>query len=699
MLLLMDLLERRADGDPVPVLLTLTGWDPDRTDFPSWLGGRLAEDYPALRASDYGADAATALVRQRHILPFLDGLDEIQAELRIKVIGALNRSMSYDDQLVLITRSAEYTATGVEVCAGTVIEPDPLTSASVIGYITACLPREQDPAWHSVLKVIRDDRRGPLAASLATPLNLWLLRQVYIATAADPAPLADRTCFPTAQAISSHLLGSLVNALTSAQPPARAGQPDAPLKPRHRWSPDEASRWHRCLASQMNALGTHDLAWWYLSAAVPRWQVKLAGTVIIGPPLALVLGPGFHDLTYALLRMVSARGTTFSLGLQLAAGSVAAIPYLFLVGRPLKPGPAESLSRKRAVPQRNIRRGFAFGVAIGAAAWASLALENASNTESLSTGIAAAFAAGLAIGVTPEPGPAPSYASFSLHGRVQVMARQMLQGSASGLTVGLLLWGTVTIITPLFHLPTSDARYIFAYTCVLGLVGGVTLGTTSGLINWATIPAGSARPATPASTLRDERLICVLRGLSYGLTSWLVLSAAFALHLSVELALIIGLLGGLPAGLAAVLSSAWPGYLIARLLLASRRQLPLRLSTFLDDAHRMGILRRSGAVYQFRHATLQDHLAANEHGATPAIAPSPALTRHHAGQTILRPTSGLRGQPQRCFARRSTTLCGRAYRDPFEVGEGWPAVGTALVDEPTVIRWHPPRERDPRGRP
>ncbi|WP_275527354.1 hypothetical protein [Herbidospora mongoliensis] len=31
---------------------------------------------------------------------------------------------------------------------------------------------------------------------------------------------------------------------------------------------------------------------------------------------------------------------------------------------------------------------------------------------------------------------------------------------------------------------------------------------------------------------------------------------------------------------------------------------------FLDDAHRLGLLRAVGPVYQFRHAVLHDHLAA-----------------------------------------------------------------------------------------
>jgi hypothetical protein len=47
------------------------------------------------------------------------------------------------------------------------------------------------------------------------------------------------------------------------------------------------------------------------------------------------------------------------------------------------------------------------------------------------------------------------------------------------------------------------------------------------------------------------------------------------------------------------------------LALRARRQLPLRLLTFLNDAHRLGIVHQSGPVYQFRHERLQDHLTQN----------------------------------------------------------------------------------------
>jgi hypothetical protein len=33
------------------------------------------------------------------------------------------------------------------------------------------------------------------------------------------------------------------------------------------------------------------------------------------------------------------------------------------------------------------------------------------------------------------------------------------------------------------------------------------------------------------------------------------------------------------------------------------------LNRFLEDAHRRGVLRQAGALYQFRHASLHDRLA------------------------------------------------------------------------------------------
>ncbi|MEU4146084.1 hypothetical protein [Streptomyces parvulus] len=76
-------------------------------------------------------------------------------------------------------------------------------------------------------------------------------------------------------------------------------------------------------------------------------------------------------------------------------------------------------------------------------------------------------------------------------------------------------------------------------------------------------------------------------------------------------ALIIGTVGGIGGGLSyALCFTAWGQWLIfVRLLLPLQGRLPWKTDAFLKDAYRRGVLRRTGAVYQFRHIHLQHHFA------------------------------------------------------------------------------------------
>jgi hypothetical protein len=60
---------------------------------------------------------------------------------------------------------------------------------------------------------------------------------------------------------------------------------------------------------------------------------------------------------------------------------------------------------------------------------------------------------------------------------------------------------------------------------------------------------------------------------------------------------------------AAVMTSAWGQFCVARAVLFASHKTPLRLMSFLNEAHDRGVLRQSGGLYQFRHNLLQDHLA------------------------------------------------------------------------------------------
>jgi hypothetical protein len=72
----------------------------------------------------------------------------------------------------------------------------------------------------------------------------------------------------------------------------------------------------------------------------------------------------------------------------------------------------------------------------------------------------------------------------------------------------------------------------------------------------------------------------------------------------------LGLLLGIAMGaLFAGLLNPWPAYAAGRVYLALRGNLPWKLLEFLEDAHRRGVLRQAGAVYQFWHVELQRQLA------------------------------------------------------------------------------------------
>lgn len=152
-----------------------------------------------------------------------------------------------------------------------------------------------------------------------------------------------------------------------------------------------------------------------------------------------------------------------------------------------------------------------------------------------------------------------------------------------------------------------------------GTAHGLAAGLVVGLMAWlgAGLVAGMSRPGTdnisplsPLSSWRSDRAF----GLVVGLGVW------------IGLGLGIGLAAGLAFGFAALGSwiafglgpaigagiaypQSWSSSL-AFAQLAAHDRTPVRLMRFLEDTRNRGVLRTVGPVYQFRHARLQDRLAA-----------------------------------------------------------------------------------------
>lgn len=106
-LLALEMLARPEEGEPVPVPLPLSSWDPDRDHLHDWIARRIAQDHPGLPHVD-GRHPAARMVRDRLVLPVLDGLDEVPQERRARMLTGINRALAAGDPVVLTCRTAEY---------------------------------------------------------------------------------------------------------------------------------------------------------------------------------------------------------------------------------------------------------------------------------------------------------------------------------------------------------------------------------------------------------------------------------------------------------------------------------------------------------------------------------------------------------------------------------------------------------------
>ncbi|MEJ3741765.1 NACHT domain-containing protein [Actinomycetes bacterium KLBMP 9797] len=150
-----------------------------------------------------------------------------------------------------------------------------------------------------------------------------------------------------------------------------------------------------------------------------------------------------------------------------------------------------------------------------------------------------------------------------------------------------------------------------------------TLGTTVTLL--ASLAFSLRLPddsdtTQPRAMLANDRTallgIITLVGGAAGIRAGVQYNPARGLLDGLQSMLLVGLL--VSAGMR--LGSGWLTFGIVRLSLSLRRGFPLRLLAFLEDAHRRGVLRRSGPFYQFRHADLQRYLTVDR----PTLTPQPS---------------------------------------------------------------------------
>jgi len=491
--LVLDMLARRNEGGPIPILVSLASWNPAAQDLQDWLSTQLRIDHPALDGPPpAGREEPTlvaALLADGLILPILDGLDEIPAEARGPAITRINDTLRPGQQFVLTCRSKEYRDAvrpegGVEITlrAAAAVQLCPLEADAVRHYLCDDAGGPVAMArWDPVLAMLGTE--APVGQALSTPLMVSLARAIYNPRPGELAasvPNPEELCNPDLserEAVESRLFDAFIPA---AYRQATAG----------RWKLRQAETWLTALAIYLeHAIGEPNFAWWQLSYE------------------------GSSESSQGFVLRIAAR--------------------------------------------RNSKRTPALGARI--------------RPIGLTLGLVAGLEAAVIVGL--------------------------------GLLNERWLW--------LLGSPPGKVSTGLAASIVAGFGFGLTITLALGVVGAPSDLTGVTSPRTVLARDRQVALLFVLiGGLAIGLFSAVVhpLPAGSASLTAIRLAPAVGFGVCVGFGLSAF-KTLWPSYIFARGVLATSGLLPWSIMGFLEDAHRRGVLRQVGAVYQFRHIELQHRLA------------------------------------------------------------------------------------------
>jgi hypothetical protein len=226
-------------------------------------------------------------------------------------------------------------------------------------------------------------------------------------------------------------------------------------------------------------------------------------------------------------------------------------------------------------------------------------------------GSGAGLAAGVATGIVSGSGGRTRAGRRLRPGIGAVLGAALVDGLPAGLASGVPLGLVIGLSTGLASgLPAGLGNGLGT-----GLVFIVAFALIDGL--WSR-SVGRITAANPISAWRQDLQRSALVGLAFGLALGFYAGLDSGITTGRQHPLGTAITVGTLTFVAVWASSVVPATVMASrtwqtaLLFAQlwvRGTAPLRGMTFLEDAHRRGIMRVVGPVYQFRHARLQDRLA------------------------------------------------------------------------------------------
>jgi DNA polymerase III delta prime subunit len=157
-----------AFTQPVPVILNLSTWTNKQQPLDEWLIGELNSKYRLPKRD------GKKWLRDRRIMPMLDGLDEVKAENRVACVEKINKLIvDYGLQgLVVCSRIKDYTDLNVRLAFYRAIYLQPLTPEQITEYLNST--GDELASLQSVLQVDKS-----LQSMVQSPLILNIMSLTY----------------------------------------------------------------------------------------------------------------------------------------------------------------------------------------------------------------------------------------------------------------------------------------------------------------------------------------------------------------------------------------------------------------------------------------------------------------------------------------------------------------------------------------
>jgi hypothetical protein len=511
-LLLLAALDYRASLEggqrarvPVPVWLTMGRWDPVTTSLQDWAVEAMERDHPALRAAEYGLNAARELLRGGRVALFLDGLDEMPEDVRAHAVKRVDDE-ARGLRVVVTSRIAEFQQAlrSGRLDNTAVIELRPVRPEAAASYLLQGQAGSDRERWNRLGAYLAHHPGSVAARALDNPLTLSAARDTY--KNQDPMLLTDTARFPTTHAVRQHLFNQL---LVTAYPDERQR--------------GHATRWLAWIACRLGS--SRDLSWWEIPGWVPLWKLRVSFGCI--------------------------GGLLFGLAAGLTAAHVAGWKTGLLAGVPA---------------------GWIFGIGVAAL------LHNR--------------------GFERYP-----RAFVPRLPRLRELGWILLGGLIGGLVIGFTVWLAAALAVSLGAGLGVRAGPGLVFAFAAGYIFGLAIGLALGFGYFCTIPVAASPSATAVGTYRADRRTSGIAALVIGVVAGVLVGSAFGF--------IPGLVTGLGAGLfAALIAVQVPVVKLTEIILRFEVGSSISFQRTLEDALDRQLLRQAGTVYQFRHAALQDHLAA-----------------------------------------------------------------------------------------